>query len=271
MIDFNVQPVRTIIRLPIGSNITLTWCPSGNFRMGAHSNDKFKYDNEYPQSHVYFTKGFWIGITPITVKQYRSVLGDFPSSMNYDENLPIEGMQWDIAKKFCDVLTSRLQEIKFISGEIFVDLPTEAQWEYACRAGTDSIWHFGNEPAELDNYAWYKKNSNNTFHPVAKKLPNQWGIYDMYGNIPEWTLGNFYLYKLLHTEQPIYDSLFEFANSTTMIIRGGGFRSPARLCRSSTRSVMDKGNSYNDEVGLRIVINSNVERTYCGNNMDNSD
>jgi len=269
MLNFNTQHAGTTIRLPGNSNITLAWCPAGNFRMGAHSNDKFKYDNEYPQANVYFRKGFWIGITPVTIKQYCSMLGNLPGFMNYDENLPVVDMQWDIAKKFCNVLSKKLQEIKFISEETFVDLPTEAQWEYACRAGTDSIWHFGNELENLTNYAWYKENSDKTFHPVAQKLPNQWGIYDMYGNVSEWTLGNFYLYKLFHSEKPSNDPLFEFSNSTTMVVRGGGFRSPAKLCRSSTRSVMDKDNPYNDEIGFRVVINSNVERTYYDNNMDN--
>jgi len=259
MLKFNEQSIGSTTMLPIGSDILMTWCPAGKFKMGGHPNYDWKYNNETPRLSVVLTKGFWVSTTPITFRQYYSILGKSPN-FNYNENLPVEGMQWDIAKKFCNVLSKKLQEIEFISEETIVDLPTEAQWEYACRAGTNSIWHFGNELENLTNYAWYKENSDKTFHPVAKKLPNQWGIYDMYGNISEWTRGNFYLYKILHTEQPVYDRLFEGTNSTTMVVRGGGFRSPAKLCRSSTRSVMDKSNPYNDEISFRIVINSNIGR-----------
>lgn len=255
--------------LSIGSDILMTWCPAGKFEMGGYPNDNWKNNNETPRLSVVFTKGFWISTTPITFRQYYSILGEFPN-FDHNENLPVEGMPWQVAKKICGLLTDRLQESLFISRESFVDLPTEAQWEYACRAGTDSIWHFGNEPAELDNYAWYKENSNKTIHPVAQKLPNQWGIYDMYGNTPEWTLSNYNLYRILSTEKDLYNPLYKSTTSTMIVTRGGGYLAPAKLCRSSTRSVMDKDNPYNDEVGLRIVINSNVERTYYDNNMDNS-
>ena len=120
-----------------------------------------------------------IGKYPVTQAQYKAVMGTNPSYFKNDSQNPVEQVSWNDAQAFCEKLSE-------ITGENY-RLPTESEWEYACCAGTTTNYYFGDNDNQLGNYAWYGENSQNKTHPVAQKLPNDWGLYDMHGNIWEWT------------------------------------------------------------------------------------
>ena len=146
--------------------------PAGSFMMG--SND---YDSEKPL-HKVTLKAFKIGKYPITQKQYEAVMGNNPSNFQGNENCPVENVSWHDAVKFCEEISKRIgQKVK---------LPTEAQWEYACRSGSTEKYCFGDNVDQLENYAWYKDNSGSKTHSVGEKLPNSWGVHDVHGNVWEW-------------------------------------------------------------------------------------
>jgi len=135
-------------------------------------------DGKSEQSiHEVQLDNFSIGRIPITQAQYQAVMGSNPSNFKGVE-LPVEQVSWQDALEFCDKLSK-------MKGQQYT-LPSEAQWEYACRAGSTESYCFGDGAAELDGYAWYDKNSGNKTHPVGKKKPNDWGLYDMHGNVWEW-------------------------------------------------------------------------------------
>jgi hypothetical protein len=120
---------------------------------------------------------FYIGKYPVTQAQYQAVLNENPSKSTRHPSCPVDMIGEDDCQRFCDKLTETAgRDIR---------LPTEAEWEYACRAGTSSKWFFGDDPSELDVYAWYEKNSGGKSHPVGLKKPNPWGLYDMYGQVLE--------------------------------------------------------------------------------------
>ena len=157
-----------------GVTIELVNIPAGSFMMG---DDNSPYQDEKP-AHRVTLKAFQMSKYPITQKQYRLVMGTNPSRFQGDENCPVETVYWYNAVKFCEELSKKIgQKVK---------LPTEAQWEYACRAGSTGKYCFGDDDSQVGNYAWYRGNSGREPHPVGEKLANSWGLYDMYGNVWEW-------------------------------------------------------------------------------------
>lgn len=130
-----------------------------------------------PEKTVRITRDYWIAKTEVTQSQFRQVMGKNPSKVIGDD-LPVSGVTWSDARQYCERL-SVLTNLKY-------RLPTEAEWEVACRSGTQTLYFFGSDPAELERYAWTVANSNNGPHVVAQKYPNQIGLFDMYGNVREW-------------------------------------------------------------------------------------
>lgn len=156
------------VTLSGGATMEMVWCPAGTFMMGRLNG----YDSEKPLHQVTLTKGFWIGRTEVTQAQWLSVMGDNPSRFK-GEDLPVETVSWNDAKKFCRKAGKGMQ------------LPTEAQWEYACRAGSTGPY---SGTGKLDEMGWntdYYRDAHQT-HPVGTKQPNAWGLYDMHGNVWEW-------------------------------------------------------------------------------------
>jgi formylglycine-generating enzyme required for sulfatase activity len=146
--------------------------PAGKFNMGSNENE-----NEKP-IHEVIVPAFQIGKYPITQAQYQAVMGYNPSRFSGNPQNPVETINWFDAQEFCEKLSQ-------LTGKNY-RLPTEAEWEYACRAGTKTRFSFGDDKEQLGDYAWVDGNSNNTTHPVGEKRPNPWGIYDMHGNVWEW-------------------------------------------------------------------------------------
>lgn len=162
-----------LVELP-GSDerIAFCFCPPGRFLMGSPKTDRESMDRERPQHNVKLTKGFWMGRHPVTQAQWETVMGSSPSKFQ-SRARPVERVSWEDVVAFC----VRLGELE---GNTY-RLPTEAEWEYACRAGTNSARY-----GELDEIAWHGKNSGGETQPVGQKKPNVWGFHDMLGNVFEW-------------------------------------------------------------------------------------
>jgi formylglycine-generating enzyme required for sulfatase activity len=167
----------------------MVFIPPGTFRMGSPSNEVDRAYYEGPQTEVIISHGFWMGKYEVTQGEYLAVMGNNPSFFTGDTNLPVNSVSWFDATNYCATLTQGEQALGRIPTNCAYRLPTEAEWEYACRAWTsDRRFSYGDDPGytNLTNYAWYADNSGQTPHPVGQKLPNPWGLYDMYGNVWEW-------------------------------------------------------------------------------------
>jgi formylglycine-generating enzyme required for sulfatase activity len=148
--------------------------------MGSPSSEEGRYDDEV-QHRVTLTQGFWLSDHEVTQAEYQEVMRTNPSYFKGDPNRPVETVTWNDAVLYCDLLTARERAAGRITAQQAYRLPTEAEWEYAARAGTTGARH-----GELDTIAWWSGNSGSGTHPVKKKAPNAWGLHDMLGNVREW-------------------------------------------------------------------------------------
>lgn len=155
------------------------YIPPGTFTMGGEREDK---DGDIlantPRHEVTLTKGFYLGKYEVTRAQYQRIMSPEKDEPVKDPTLPVNGVKPYNGVLICETLSA-------LTG-LEVRLPTEAEWEYAARAGTDTIYYFGDDPAKLDEHAWFKDNAEGKTHPVGQKKPNPWGLYDMYGNVAEF-------------------------------------------------------------------------------------
>ena len=136
-----------------------------------------------PKHRVRITKPFYLATSEVTQSQYERVVGNNPSKFKEDANCPVENVSWYLASAFCRKLGELPEER---SGQRAYRLPTEAEWEYACRSGTTTTWYSGDDETGLKEVAWYNANAGGKTHPVCEKTPNAWGLYDMHGNVWEW-------------------------------------------------------------------------------------
>lgn len=191
-------------------NVHLCRIPAGRFTMGPDENDKDAWQNEYPQHEVEITRAFWLASTPVTQALWIAVMGDNPSHFK-GRDKPVEFVSWHDVQEFLKRLNELVPELHF-------RLPTEAEWEYACRAGTTESRY-----GELDDVAWCTHNSEAGTHPVGGKRPNAWGLYDMLGNVYEWCSDVFVPYG-----DPKVEGSFR-------VLRGGSWGGNARSVRAAFR------------------------------------
>jgi formylglycine-generating enzyme required for sulfatase activity len=211
----------------------LVFIPPGAFMMGSPTNEVDREDQEGPQTAVTISKGFWMGKYEVTQWEYLAVIGTNPSDFTGDTNRPVDSTSWFNATNYCGKLTQQERAAGRIATNSVYRLPTEAEWEYACRAWTSTRFSYGDDPGYTSstNYAWYDVNSGSTTHPVGQKLPNPWGLYDMYGNLAEWCQDRYGPYPggiAIDPQGPATGSL--------RVTRGGLWLRPASLCRSARRS-----------------------------------
>jgi formylglycine-generating enzyme required for sulfatase activity len=230
------KPQNLILDLPNGVKLELVDIPVGSFSMGSD-----EYDDEKP-IHKVTLPAFTMGKYPITQKQYMAVMGNNPSNFKGD-NLPVEKVSWDDAVAFCKKLSG-------IVGKT-IKLPSEAQWEYACRAGSTGKYCFGDDVSKLGNYAWYNENAGSKTHPVGEKLANSWGLHDMYGNVWEWCED---VWHENYNGAPTDGSAWlTGGEQNTRALRGGSWYDGAINCRSACRGRNIAGNSYYT-FGFRVVV-----------------
>jgi formylglycine-generating enzyme required for sulfatase activity len=171
------SPASLTLDLGKGVTMKLVLIRPGKFMMGSPDSEQGRRADESPQHEVTISKPFYMGVTEVTQAQYEAVMGTNPSANKGPMN-PVENVSWNGATEFCRKLSAK-------TGKTF-RLPTEAEWEYACRAGSKTRFSFGDSESALGDYAWYKGSRGGNPQPVAQKKPNAWGLYDMHGNVWEW-------------------------------------------------------------------------------------
>jgi formylglycine-generating enzyme required for sulfatase activity len=267
----------------------MRWIPPGRFLMGSAEGRDYGRGNESPEHEVVITQGYWMFDTPCTQGLWTALVGDNPSYFP-DPERPVEQVSWQDAVRFSKKLNERLSGNQPLTNKRLVDgwerllfrLPTEAEWEYACRAGTTGDTYAGNLDLEyrdqtkaelLDSIAWYGGNSGHEYdlkksmemtwladlqdeekrggtRKVAQKAPNPWGLYDMLGNVWEWCqdrYGEYPLEPVERVEDPIGPT-----QGSTRVIRGGSWGDSARLLRSACRDWNDPGNRGSN-LGFRLL------------------
>ena len=215
--------------------------PAGEFKMGSPSGEKGRISDEGPVHTVTIEKAYYLGKYEVTQEQWREVMSSNPSYFEGD-NQPVEKVSWNDIQEFIKKLNEREGTNKY-------RLPSEAEWEYAARAGTTTRYSFGDDESELGDYAWYKDNSGSKTHPVGQKLPNPWGLYDMHGNVWEWVQDYWYHN---YDGAPTDGSAWEDGSSSSCVLRGGCWNYEAWGCRSANRGGTDPGSRFN-LFGFRLL------------------
>ena len=242
-------------------NLDMIWIEPGTFMMGSPKNELGRYDDE-TQHSVTISSAFWIGKYEVTQSQYKAVM-DFNPCEFIGANLPVEKVSWNEAMEFCSRLTDIEREAGRLPEGYEYTLPTEAQWEYACRAGTTTALNSGKdlsntkECPEMDEVGWYWYNGgredyyNDSIctHPVGQKKPNAWGIYDMHGNVQEWCKD---WYEDDYPSSSVTDPTGPGSGSTR-VLRGGCWGSDAVCCRSAYRSSYFPSDR-NNSMGFRVAL-----------------
>lgn len=231
---------RTIAEL----GLALIWVEPGTFTMGSPPDETGRHKAEGPQTKVTLTSGFWLGATPVTQAQYREITGENPSRFQTaGEAAPVERVSWEEAIAFCAALTERERAAGRLPDGFVYLLPTEAQWEYACRAGSTTPYS-----GEIDAMAWHEGNSGGATHPVAQKQPNAWGFYDMSGNVLEWCHDWYGDYTGGVVVDPVGP-----AHGYFRIARGGSWRVDANVGRSAARAGGSPGRR-DYTMGFRVAL-----------------
>jgi len=236
--EFEVKAVRDLDFEQVLGGMKMVPISSGQFQMGSEHGQ----DREKPV-HTVKLEAFEISATQITQAQYEAVMGTNPSKFKGADR-PVERVSWDDARVFCEQLSKKAK-----GTEQRFTLPTEAQWEYACRAESTSKYCFGDDPKDLDEYGWFDANSENQTQPVGQKKPNKWGLYDMHGNVWEWCLDWFsedYYSKSPESNPQGPDG------GSSRVYRGGSWSSSPQDCRSAYRLFNPPSNRIN-YLGFRVA------------------
>ena len=243
-----------------GVEFAMRWVPAGSFLMGAGADDTEAFVWEKPQREVTITRGFWMGEVPVTQGQYQAITGQNPSHFKKAGlDAPVEEVSWYDVAAFANKLSAMEgvsacfvgtgKRIKGVGnkGSDYLGckgwrLPTEAEWEYACRAGTTTPRY-----GALDDIARYHDNSGYTTYPVRQKEGNAWGLYDTLGNVWEWVYDVYGDYEGMGTRDPLRTN-----GGAKRVSRGGGWHNNARHMRSAVRDSDAPTNRY-DNLGFRVV------------------
>jgi formylglycine-generating enzyme required for sulfatase activity len=234
----------------IGMKLVLI--PKGTFMMGSPESEQGR--NEIENQHeVTISKDYYLGVYEVTQAQYEKVMGKNPSHFqgaivgNENADLPVEKVSWDDAVEFCKKLSDLPEEKK--AGREY-RLPTEAEWEYACRAGSKTVYSFDDEEGLLPEYGWFDRNSSNRTHTVGLLDPNAWGLYDMHGNVWEWCSDRYGEYPKGAVADPTGPEM-----GSLRVIRGGSWNFAAAECRSASRD-WSGPSDHGDDLGFRVALSS---------------
>jgi formylglycine-generating enzyme required for sulfatase activity len=224
-----VSPLRALTKDLLSGGYRLI--PAGSFVMGSPEDEEW-HDDEETQHAVEITQPFLLNTTPVTQGEWQAVIGDNPARFQGDNRRPVERVSWEDAVRFCDALSTQ-------TGGMY-RLPTEAQWEYACRAGTTAARY-----GDLDLIAWYGDNTGMNTKPVGQKQPNAWGLCDMIGDVWEWCQDWFVKYSSEPQRDPKGHPSGDYR-----VFRGGAWLTDARFCRAAQRNGFTPTGRY-DYLGFR--------------------
>ena len=197
---------------------------------------------------IMLTQEFWLGKFEVTQEEYWAIMGKNPSYFTNDLRRPVEKLSFLDASAYCAEITRRERAAGRLPAEWEYRLPTEAEWEFACRAGTTNLFNFGDDQSKAEQYAWTAENSDGATHPAGQKLPSPLGLYDIHGNVWEWCQDWFAPYPEMASTNPPGPPDGKFK-----VFRGGGWNNEAQFARSVNRFMMAPG-SGTHYVGLRIAL-----------------
>lgn len=244
----------------------LVYVPAGHFTMGSPELEPARWETEGPETEVTISRGFWMGRFEVTQGEFEAVMGRNPSEFTRNPSLPVEQVDWSEAVAFCQAMTTRERVASRLPSGYTIRLPTEAEWEYACRAGSKTAFHFGDELRSgmanfnaafeyppCDGNRDFCPNPNGEFRQgtvvVGTYPANAWGLHDMHGNVSEWCAdwwaGNLPGGNVVDPVGP--------SPTAPRVIRGGGWRSYGVDCRSASRSDSNPIHG-NSDVGFRVVV-----------------
>ncbi len=229
------------------------WCPPGKIVLSRRQEKE--YIRKVYSPEIIFTKGFWFGETPITLIQWENIMGYNLPNFGYTNDcfdFPISEINVKLAHDYISTLNEITYKNDVLNNQKFY-IPNIGQWEYACRAHTNTKWFFGDDDSDLKHYAWYRCNSGDTKHPVRLLKPNAWGIYDLYGNVME------ICYDLLPTDytsapKQLIDPLSNSQLEQVMYTRGGSYDDDIDDCLPARGRIVGIDNSFNEPVGLRLIL-----------------
>ena len=236
--DTSHAPKELALDFGGGVKLQLVLIPTGRFSMGSPA-DEPERDEDETQHEVTFTRPFYLGRYAVTQEQYERITGINPSYFKGAKN-PVEQVSWDDTQMFC-------RKVGGVTGQL-LRLPTEAEWEYACRAGTTTAYYAGHAESDLDRVAWYIANSKSQTHPVGQKRASAWGLYDMHGNVWEWCQDWYAPYRALPAADPQGP-----AEGQVRVVRGGAYYRAAKLCRAAHRGKSAMSYRYGG-TGFRVVV-----------------
>jgi len=214
---------------------------SGSFRMGGDKKLEQAEDHETPRRAVKISKAFFLGKYEVTQAQWSEMMNNNPSEFK-DDKRPVERVSWNDVQAFVQKLNTKEETNKY-------RLPTESEWEYAARAGSESSYNFGSNANKLSQYAWYRKNSAGETHPVGQLKPNSWGLFDMHGNVHEWCQDWFD--RKYYSQSPSNDPLGP-SSGMAKVLRGGDWGSEDWYCRCASRSLSSPERRSN-RLGFRLI------------------
>ena len=242
------------LTLNLGGGVTmdLIQIPAGTFQMGTNDTDDSWLEHSRPVHTVTISQPFYMGKYEVTQAQWRAVMGTEPwSGQSYtidQDNAAGSYLSWDDAQAFCAAVQSQTGYA--------VRLPSEVEWEYACRAGTSTKYYFGDDESQLSNYAWWYGNAYNVgegyAHAVGQLLPNDFGLYDMHGNVGEWCEDRWHDN---YTGAPADGSAWTDGSSLSRVIRGGSWLNIVYFCCSASRSLGTPDSRY-ISYGFRLSLDS---------------
>jgi formylglycine-generating enzyme required for sulfatase activity len=239
-------PLHLSLKLGAGIALKLNLIPAGKFVMGAALTEtSVQRTNESPQHEVTITRPFYIGIYKVTQEQFEQIMGTNPGKFAGKDN-PVDAVSWEDADLFCRKASAKVKRI--------VRLPTEAQWEYAARAGTATPYYYGADESQVGEYAWYRENAKGRTHPVGQKPPNPWGLYDVHGLLWEYC-SDFYAdsYAGSKTNDPDGPP-----SGTVHSARGGTWGSRPPFLRSAIRISGPVGSAVTKDImsrfGFRVIV-----------------
>ncbi|MCL2623678.1 MAG: SUMF1/EgtB/PvdO family nonheme iron enzyme [Planctomycetaceae bacterium] len=273
------EKIEKLTTKTTANGMVLRLIPSGKFYMGSHDSDEFMRNNERPQHRVHITNPLYIGIYQVSQEQFCGLMEYNPSTSVMNDFYPVDSVTWYSAIEFCNKLSEteglspyymienirrksnkniEFADISILGGNGF-RLPSEAEWEYACRAGSITPWCFGDLVLDVGHYAWYYDNAQLETHPVGAKKPNAWGLYDMHGNVMEWCndwYNDFYYQQDIPEEDPAGPN-----DGLSRVLRGGAWQFGAEATRSAYRNSANP-DSMSNVIGFRIVCHPDKEDTF---------
>ena len=254
------QEPEITVELPGGATMEMVWIPPGTFLIGSPEDEPGRLENEGPKHEVTISRGFYLSKYELTQEQWESVMDTRPwegkSHIKQAPNYPAEWISWEAGQAF-------IHRLNKAAGDSLYRMPTEAEWEYACRAGTTTPWSFGDEDERLGAYAWFKGTTSDVgewyAHEVGQKLPNPWGLHDMHCNVEEWVQD----WAIRgYTTEPQVDPVQteptgridpESVNKFGRMARGGFRLSNASGCRSANRWIETALYEPTNLMGIRLL------------------